>query len=434
VNTEADLPAWVRSRPVTDTYYIGIGQCPKVRDDYQETAKKNALNDLASEISVTVEGNSLLYTLDRKQSFDEQFSSTIQTRSSEQLEGYELVDSYDGPGTYWTYYRLSKADHARLKAERKQAAIDQATDLYGRARTSLSAGDLKNAFDQDLRALIAMKDYWGESDQVTVGGKPVSLANQLFADLQAMTSGIRLTVLPERCALDYANHFKREMLITATFADGGHALAQLPIVTTYPGPDGAVTESRNTDGEGRARTTVQRVDLAATAPEMVVRPDMDALVSKDLDPAFTIPLLGSLTIPEAHVPIDRAMPKVFIRSSEKNLGQPLTDAGLALPIKEALTSQGFRFTGKYAEADMEMTVTADTHAMGESNGFFTANLDASVTVRDRRSGETVYEGGQQNVKGIQLTYAKAGLDAYKKGVQELRTGLVSALMNAILQQ
>jgi hypothetical protein len=267
-----------------------------------------------------------------------------------------------------------------------------------------------------------------------VGGKPVSLSNQLFADLQAKTSGIRLTVLPERCALDYANHFKREMLITATFADGGHALAQLPIVTTYPGPDGAVTESRNTDGEGRARTTVQRVDLAATAPEMVVRPDMDALVSKDLDPAFTIPLLGSLTIPEAHVPIDRTMPKVFIRSSEKNLGQPLTDAGLALPIKEALTSQGFRFTGKYAEADMEMTVTADTHAMGESNGFFTANLDASVTVRDRRSGETVYEGGQQNVKGIQLTYAKAGLDAYKKGVQDLRTGLVSALMNAILQQ
>ncbi|MEO8733938.1 MAG: LPP20 family lipoprotein, partial [Flavobacteriales bacterium] len=84
VNKEADLPAWVRSRPVTDTYYIGIGQCPKGRADYLETAKKNALNDLASEISVTVEGNSLLYTLDRKQSFDEQYTSTIKTRTNEQ--------------------------------------------------------------------------------------------------------------------------------------------------------------------------------------------------------------------------------------------------------------------------------------------------------------------------------------------------------------
>ena len=434
VNTEAELPAWVRSRPVTDTYYIGIGQCPKGRDDYQETAKKNALNDLASEISVNVEGNSLLYTLDRKQSFDEQYTSTIKTRTNEQLEGYELVDSYDGNGNYWTYYRLDKAAYAQLKAARKQKAIDQATDLYGRANTSLAAGDLKSAFDQDLRALIAMKDYWGESDQVTVNGNQIPLANELFGDLQAMTSGVRLAVLPERCALDYANQFKREMLITATYADGGHALAQLPIVITYPGASGAITESRNTDGDGRARTTVQRVDLAAAAPEMVVRPDVDALVSKDLDPAFTTPLVGSLTIPEAHVPIDRTMPKVFIRSTEKNLGQPLTDAGFTLAIKEALTSQGFRFTDSATGADMEMTVTADTREMGESNGFFTANLDASVLVRDRKSGETIYEGGRQNVKGIQLTYIKAGLDAYKKAGQGLKNDLVPALMNSILQQ
>ncbi len=434
VNKEAELPAWVRSRPVTDTYYIGIGQCPKGRADYLETAKKNALNDLASEISVTVEGNSLLYTLDRKQSFDEQYTSTIKTRTNEQLEGYELVDSYDGTNTYWTYYRLNKADYARLKAGRKQKAIDQATDLYSHAKTSLSGGDLKSAFDQDLRALIAMKDYWGDSDQVNADGKSLSLANQLFTDLQAMTSGVRLAVLPKRCALDYANHFKREMLITATYAEGGHALAQLPIVTTYPGISGAITESRNTDAEGHARTTVQRVDLAANAPEMVVRPDMNALVSKDLDPTFTTPLVGSLTIPEAHVPIDRTMPKVFTRSSEKNLGQPLADAGFTLAIKEALTSQGFRFTDKPTDADMEMMVTADTHEMGESNGFFTANLDASVTIRDRKSGETIYEGGRQSVKGIQLTYIKAGLDAYKKAGQGLGNDLVPALMNAILQQ
>jgi hypothetical protein len=54
VNTAADLPAWVRYRPVTDDYYIGIGQCPKARPDYMETANKTAQNDLASEISVNV--------------------------------------------------------------------------------------------------------------------------------------------------------------------------------------------------------------------------------------------------------------------------------------------------------------------------------------------------------------------------------------------
>ncbi|MCB0780391.1 MAG: LPP20 family lipoprotein, partial [Flavobacteriales bacterium] len=107
--------------------------------------KKNALNDLASEISVRVEGNSLLYTLDRKTSFSESFTSNIRTSTSEQLEGFELVDTWENEHEYWTYYRLSKAEHARIKAERKQRAMDQATDLYARARTSLSEGDLKGA-------------------------------------------------------------------------------------------------------------------------------------------------------------------------------------------------------------------------------------------------------------------------------------------------
>ncbi len=429
----ATAPAWVTSRPVSDADYIGIGISPKNRADYQETAKKNALNDLASEISVTVEGNSLLYTLDRKYKFEEEFTSTISTSTKERMEGYELVDSYDDGNTYWTYYRLNKAEYARIKAERKQKAIDQASDLYGRAGASLATGDLKSAFDLDLRALVAMKEYWGESDQVTVDGKQVPLANELFNDLQKMASGVRLAVLPERCALDWPNRFTREMLVTATFSGSGRPLAQLPIVTTYPGRDGKVSESRNTDAEGRARITVQRIALGVPAPELVVRLDVDALVSKDLDAAFTAPLIGSLTVPEVHVPIDRTMPKVHVGGTEKNLGTPVAETPLALALKEELTAKGFRITDSSADADLLMEVTGNTREMGESNGFFTVALDNALQVRDRRTGVVVYTGGKQGVKGIQLNYVKAGLDAYKKAALDFRSDIVPAMISTVLQ-
>lgn len=434
VGSGPQRPAWVQARPVSATDYVGIGLCPKTRPDYQETAKKNALNDLASEISVRVEGNSLLYTLDRKSAFSEEFTSTINTRTDEQLEGYELVDTYENANEYWIYYRLDKAEHARIKAEKKRKAIAQATDGYQRARQRLAAGDLKGAFDQDLRALIAMKDHWGESDQVEVDGRSVPLANEIFNDLQRLTSGVRLSALPERCALDYANRFRREMLISAAFAGTGgtHDLAQLPLVLTYPGLSGPVGESRNTDSEGHARTTVQRVDLDIAAPELLVRLDVAALVSKDLDPAFTKPLISSLTVPELHVPIDRTMPRVFIRATETNLGQPVADAGVALGLKEELTKKGFRFVERAADADMSLDVTAGTREGGEASGFFTAYLDVAFSFKDRRTGDTIYEGGRQGVKGIQLTYPKAGLDAYKKAAQDLRKDLVPAMMNALL--
>lgn len=434
VNTEAERPEWVRSRPVSSSAYIGVGLASKGRSDHQETAKKNALNDLASEISVTVEGNSLLYTLDQRSRFDESFTSTIRTSTNEQIEGYELVDTWENGTEYWTYYRLSKAEHARIKAERKAQAIGTAVDLHARSKTSIAAGDLKGAVDQDLRALIAMKAYWGENDLVEVEGEQVPLVNEIYGHLQKLTSGVRITVLPERCELAYANRFKRELLITANYAQGSARsdLVQLPIAVMYSGLGGKVTEMKNTDTEGRARTTVQRVDPQTNGSnEVLVKLDMDGLVSKELDPALVKVLLGSLTVPSANVPIDMVMPKVHMRAQESNLGQPVGDAGIAVIVREELTRKGFRFVDRESEADLLLALTATTRQGGESAGFFSTYLDVTYSFRDRRTQDVVHEGAKQGVKGVQLDFVKAGIDAYKKAGQELRKDLVPAMMGAL---
>ncbi|MEO7082175.1 MAG: hypothetical protein ABIY71_11630, partial [Flavobacteriales bacterium] len=77
---------------------------------------------------------------------------------------------------------------------------------------------------------------------------------------------------------------------------------------------------------------------------------------------------------------------------------------------------------------------ATTREMGESNGFFTVALDEVLTVTDRRSGEVMHESGKQGIKGIQLDYRKAGLDAYKKAGLEIRSDLFPAMINTLLQQ
>lgn len=427
-------PAWVGARPVSDAYYIGIGLCPKSRPDYQETAKKNALNDLASEISVKVEGNSLLYTLDRKYKFDEEFTSTINTRTSEQIEGFELVDSWENAGEYWIHYRLSKAEHARLKAERKRQAIAQSIDFFTRSKAAIAAGDLRTAIDNDLRALLAMKQYWGESDLAEVDGKEVPLANEVYGHLQQLTSNVRLAVLPERCDLNYANGFKRELLVSASYVNGQgeRSLAQLPLTIHYPGASGDVTELKSTDAEGRLRVGVGRVSIDADAPELLAKPDMNALVSPELDQAFVKPLVGSLTVPETRVPIDRTMPRVFITSRETNMGAPVGDAGVAFALREEMTRKGFRIVERQADADMVLNLTSSTREGGEASGFYTAYLDVSFSFRDRRSGDVIHEGGRQGVKGVQLAYDKAGLDAYKKASQDLRKEVIPAMLAALL--
>jgi hypothetical protein len=426
-------PAWVSARPVEPGYYIGIGMAPKARPDHLEAAKKNALNDLASEISVNVEGNSLLYTLDRKGQFNESYTNSIRTTTNEQIEGFELADSWENATEVWSYYRLSKSEHARLKAQRKAQAIGTATDLYRRALASMAQGDLRSAVDQDLRAMLAIKAYWGENDVVDVDGRQVPLANELYADLQRFSGGVRFTVLPERCTLDLSNRFTREMLITASYRTGNRSLelGQLPLQLSYPGINGLVTELKATDAEGRLRTSVSRVDPTLRAKDLVVKLDLDRLVSPELEPALVKALLASFTAPELRVPVDLVMPKVHMRSTETNLGQPVGDAGLALVVREEMTAQGFRFVDRLQDADLLLTLNTSTRQAGESAGFFTAFLDVSLNLRDRLTEQVLYEGGQQGVKGVQLAFDKAGLDAYKKAAAQVRKELIPAAMRSI---
>jgi hypothetical protein len=194
---------------------------------------------------------------------------------------------------------------------------------------------------------------------------------------------------------------------------------------------GRVTELKNTDADGTMRTTVQRVDPKANGAELVARLDINALASTETDAALVKALLASLTVPDKRAVIDLRMPKVFMRASESNLGRPVGDAGVALAVREELTAAGFRFVDRENDSELLLDLNSSTRQGGESNGFFTAFLDVTFTFRDRRSGDVVHEGGRQAIKGIQLNYEKAGLDAYKKAAQEVRKDLVPSLMNAL---
>lgn len=81
---------------------------------------------------------------------------------------------------------------------------------------------------------------------------------------------------------------------------------------------------------------------------------------------------------------------------------------------------------------MVLQLGANTREGGTANGFFTTYLDITVAFRERRSGDVVYEGGKQSIKGVQLDYPRAGMDAYKKAAQDVRKEIVPALLEALL--
>ena len=51
----AQEPLWVKQRPTSPKYFIGIGSSDKTSSGYRTRAKADALNDLASEIIMEIQ-------------------------------------------------------------------------------------------------------------------------------------------------------------------------------------------------------------------------------------------------------------------------------------------------------------------------------------------------------------------------------------------
>ncbi|MCT4624071.1 MAG: LPP20 family lipoprotein, partial [Schleiferiaceae bacterium] len=73
--TVAPAPNWVKQKPIESPYYSGIGMAIKSSPDYLAIAKNNALNDLASEISVQIKSSSVLYQVENNDRFREEFKA-----------------------------------------------------------------------------------------------------------------------------------------------------------------------------------------------------------------------------------------------------------------------------------------------------------------------------------------------------------------------
>ena len=123
-------PAWLEQRPVNSAYYIGVGYGNKLSNpnDYQQLAKKNALNDLVGEIKVNVSTNSILSTFENNSNINQQYLTSTKITADALVEDFQVADSWEDKNGFWIYYKLSKMDYESNRRRKIQNAIDRSVD------------------------------------------------------------------------------------------------------------------------------------------------------------------------------------------------------------------------------------------------------------------------------------------------------------------
>jgi len=249
----AQLPNWVSSRPVSPLYYIGISSSSKNNTNFQKIAKRNALDDLLSEIRVTIQSVSILNQVDKNGTFREEYQSIIKSSVADEIENLELVDSYEDENNYWVYYRILKEDYARQKEQNRDKAQKMALQFFEKAQISESTNNYVTAIDFYLQSLLAIKAYWGENIEVSYQNKSLFLAIESYTQLQGILD--KINIVPNVNTLQFSSIQENKQLIINTRDQSGINIPKIPLLLTFL-PQRIQPKNYFTNENGDANITV----------------------------------------------------------------------------------------------------------------------------------------------------------------------------------
>ncbi len=419
-------PGWVTSRPISSMHYVGIGVAQKApASNFQKAARDNALSDLASEIKVNVNTNSLLYTLERDYKIEQEFKETIRISSNLNLEDYEAMDSWEDATSYWVYYRLNKEGYAEQQREKQVGAQELAKDFLAKAQSAEGSAQFYTAADLYLKGLQALEMYWGENNQVDYQGRTILLDNELFEGARSLISDSRITIEND-LELNYQNRFRSSAEVRITSYKNEMPLEGVPIVYEYFGNYGRFKGKASTNADGRCLIPIDEADRERVSNSIIVSIDTDQLFQPFQNDQFMKKLTSSLRGASVQKPIVHKAPTVYMISEEKNLGKA-TDGVISAAIMTSLGRRGVQFATNEQSADLLMRIEANTRSGNISQGFATSLLTLNIGVVDNKTKQNVYKVSRSDLKGVDLDYERAGMKAYQNYTRNIESELMRKL-------
>lgn len=425
-------PEWVSTRPVNSSYYIGIATCSKATQpaDYQAIAKKLALNDLATEISVKVEGQTFFNTMEVNKAFSESFSSNVTTSSSELLEDYEVAGIWEDKDLYAIYYKLNKFDYQSKKAQKKENTLKSALDFLKKGREAKKLGNIPSAVDLFYHGLFALKPYWTEVNQMKdENGNDIFIDNELFSEIRAVLADLRFETPLKNIVLSSSNTFKAQVPVMITYK--GEGVRGINVKYSYQRDNYMKPKTVMSDNDGIILADIDNVSLKAKNNALELSLVIDALVPQDLDSDLATALINGINTDQRKIPIEILAPSFFVSSNEFRLDGTKTTT-LAEITRNTLISKGMRIATSENSADYVVYINTNPRAGEDIQGFKVAYLDGKITVNDTKTTAAIFEYSISGVKGVQLSHENAVLEAYKKVRENIETSQISEIIKIIL--
>jgi hypothetical protein len=430
----SDEPEWVVKRPIVQGYYVGIGMAQKNRPpaEYTEAARNIALNDIASQITVSVSSDVLRTVLEKNQQLEEEFQSRIRASATADLEAVQLVDTYESEDGYWVYCRLSKADYEARRAQKLNAAATQSLDLYSGGKKHEREGRTGQALGLYAQAFGPIERYLAEPLVVQSEGRSVYLVNEIYNSLRTLLDRIEVRATNPEQDAKIGRPLKKPLELTALLRDSvSLPAAQLPFRFAFTRGSGVYVDRVQTDKQGIARCQVQKITATDRIQVIEANLDLLALASGESTPPVVRTVLGSFAPPGTRFMLNVSGVDVFVDADESMFGEPLQQKRIEPVVKSELGARDFSFVDTRSKASLLVSIKADTRKGTESYGLAFAFASATVSVLDLETGQEIYKSSIADVKEGSDSFEKAASKGLNTLAQRIARDMVPQLVEKV---
>lgn len=398
-------PEWVQSRPNRSDFYIGISAATKKGlspDYYIATAKRNALSDLSSEISVNIETSSILNSMSDDRQFSQQFVDNIKTSNALQLEGYELVSTWEDAENYWVYYQLSKSGYATWKEQKKQQAISDSKNKFLQGQKMLDEKLHYNAFQFYAEALMLLSPYLNESTVCEIDHQSVDLGNTIYNSISNFLNENKFDVQSLDITIKKGVETDRDVFCFYLKDPSNKGVANMPVKVDFTG-FGLLKNSEKTGNDGKFCCSFQKIKSTNSQEILTMAIDKNAL-TRSVTNHFVRSMIQNIPVSESRIRVVLQKPNLRITCNEPVLQDYLTDHLYSDFNMEVSSS-----------SDFILNAVSDVKQKEKYNDLYYIELECVFTLNDS-SGNNIYR------KRIKEEYSgKDWATAEKNAYSEVKT-------------
>jgi LPP20 lipoprotein len=427
-------PVWLAAKPVQPGYFAGIGHGTKDgANNYIQSAKSSALEDLVSEIKVNISSTSVLSQIDVNKEFQEKYEQIIQTTAVDEIEEFEQVEAWEDERNYWVYYRLSKQRYKEIKDQKKRNAVSLGLDFFTKARQAEQSSEPVLALGFYYQGFRAIEKYLDEPIRLDFEGKEILLTNEIIASMQLLLDKMDLSLYPREMVLN-RRLAQSELSVIARVMEKGSqkAISGLPLMASFEKGSGDVFPNYKTDEAGHTKILLTKISSRDIEQTVAVQVDVMSFAGQGGSEIYPL-IAKKMIVPKATLLMRVQRPTMYISSVEKSLGMNKSNQQLTNKIKSYLSNSGFEFTDDRNKAELLLVVNANSEKGAVSGSIYITYVTAVIRVATTKDNKEIYATTLDRIKGFSLDYERSSQEAYNKSMETLEKEKLPELLNSILQ-